>query len=146
VTKSIKQKEALANSRNKELDAVQKLDPQFSCQGEVGSFIGLYLQSEVFAKKLQRYYRTDMNKTAEDKLNITALKAALNHFKLTFDDTDLPELFKGGAGKQNEKSARQLRNGYLHSLSSNDKKEIQKKATTLNSKLRKFLSLRVSAT
>ncbi len=52
MTKSIKQKEALANSRNKELDAVQKLDPQFSCQGEVGSFIGLYLQ----LKSLQKNY------------------------------------------------------------------------------------------
>ncbi|GIU45161.1 hypothetical protein [Shewanella algidipiscicola] len=146
MSKSIKQKEALANSRNKELDAVRKLDPQFSCQGDVGTFIGLYLQSEVFAKKLQRYYRTDTNKNSKDELNITALKAALDHFKLDFSDADLPKLFKGGPGKQNEKSARQLRNGYLHSLSSNDKKEIQKKASKFNSELRKFLSIRVPVT
>ena len=69
MSKSIKQKEALANSRNKELAAVRKLDPQFSCQGEIGTFIGLYLQSEVFAKKLQRYYRTDTNKKGKDELN-----------------------------------------------------------------------------
>jgi hypothetical protein len=144
VSKSIKQKKALANARNKELDSVRNLDPNFSCQGDVGTFIGLYLQSEVFAKKLQRYYRTDTNKSGEDKLNIAALKAALNHFELAFDNSDLPELFKGGTGKKNEKSARQLRNGYLHSLSSSDKQEIQKKASKFNSKLQEFLNIKVS--
>lgn len=146
MSKSIKQKKALAKSRNKELESVRTLDPSFSCQGDVGTFIGLYLQTEVFAKKIQRYYRTDTNKSGEDKLNIAALKAALNHFELVYDNADLPDLFKGGAGKKNEKSARQLRNGYLHSLSNSDKQEIQKKASKFNSKLRGFLNIRVSET
>jgi hypothetical protein len=93
VSKSIKQQEALAKARNKELDSVKTLDPQFFCEGDVGTFIGLYLQSEVSAKKLQRYYRTDVKKNSKDELNIAVLKAAINHFKLNFDEIDLPSLF-----------------------------------------------------
>jgi hypothetical protein len=145
VSKSIKQQEALAKARNKELDSVKTLDPQFSCEGDVGIFIGLYLQSEVFAKKLQRYYRTDVKKNGRDELNIAVLKAAINHFKLNFNESDLPLLFKGGPGKQSEKSARQLRNGYLHSLSQNDKTEILAKAEWFSSRLQFFLKLRVPA-
>ena len=57
--KTEKQLDALQNVRNKELRGVLNLDPGFYCQGAVGKFIGLYIQSEVFAKKLQHYYRTD---------------------------------------------------------------------------------------
>ncbi len=141
--KSDKQKQAIAQSRNKELSAVANLDPQFYCQGDIGTFISLYLQAEVFAKKIQRYYRTDTNKNGKDELNIKVLKAAISHFSLSFKHNDVDSLFKGGSGTQNNKSARQLRNGYLHSLSANDKKEITSKSAVFNSKLKAFLALRV---
>ncbi|MDO6840359.1 hypothetical protein Q4602_12815 [Paraglaciecola chathamensis] len=146
MSKSVKQKVALVNQRNKELEGVKGLDPNFYCEGDVGKFISLYLQSEVFAKKLQRYFRTDENIKGKDELNIAALKAAIKRFRLDFDESHVSELFKGGSGKQNEKSARQLRNGYLHSLSVSDKNEILKKAESFVSKLKVFLSLRISAT
>lgn len=144
MSKTTKQRKALAKQRNKELDLVKSLDPQFSCQGEIGTFIGLYLQSEVSAKKLQQYYRKDVNKKVGKKdLNITALEAAIKHFKLNVDVNDLPTLFKGGTGKKNKKSARQLRNGYLHTLSPSDRTEILSKAKNLNFKLREFLENRI---
>lgn len=144
--KSDKQREALRNARNKELKAVRALDPGFSCQGLVGKFIGVYMQSEVFAKKLQVYYRTDTNKSGKDELQINVLKAALKHFDLTFPERDLPDLFAGGPGKRGSKSARQLRNGYLHALSPEDKKEITSKAKTLVPKLQKFINNEIVAT
>ena len=144
--KSKKQQDALAAQRNKELIAVHALDPEFSCQGVVGEFIGVYIQSEVFAKKLQAYYRTDNNKTGKDQLQITTLKAALKHFNIFVLETDISDLFSGGPGKRGSKSARQLRNGYLHALSVEDKKEIESKAKTFISKLREFISHELSAT
>lgn len=138
--KTKKQKDALTRQRNKELRSVQLLDPGFSCQGIVGEFIGTYIQSEVFAKKLQAYYRTDNNKKGKNDLQTATLTAALKHFKIPMLETDISELFRGGAGKRGDKSARQLRNGYLHALSVEDKKEIEEKASTLISKLKIFIS------
>lgn len=144
--KSRKQQDALTAQRNKELRIVHSLDPGFSCQGIVGEFIGIYIQSEVFAKKLQTYYRTDSNKTGKDELQINTLKAALKHFNILTLEDDIPNLFRGGPGKRGSKSARQLRNGYLHALSAEDKKEIESKANIFISKLRKFISHELSAT
>lgn len=144
--KSDKQRKALRLARNKELESVHALDPGFSCQGEVGEFIGVYIQSEVFAKKLQNYYRKDTNKTGKDELQITTLKAALKHFNLTIPETDISILFKGGSGKRKSKSARQLRNGYLHALSPEDKNEIMSKASTYIPKLKKFINNEIAAT
>ena len=144
--KTEKQINAIRDSRNKELKAVQALDPGFSCQGLVGKFIGIYIQSEVFAKKLQHYYRTDTNKSGKDELKINVLKAALKHFNLSFPENDIEILFKGGAGKRGSKSARQLRNGYLHTLSPDDKKEILSKAKSFIPKLKKFISNEIEPT
>lgn len=144
--KSEKQLEALRIARNKELKSVLALDPGFSCQGLVGEFIGIYIQSEVFAKKLQQYYRTDTKKSGKDELQINVLKAALKHFNIPLPESDIPILFKGGPGKRGSKSARQLRNGYLHALSVEDKKEIMSKANSVIFKLRKFINNEIITT
>ena len=136
-----KQQDALKNVRNSELRGVLNLDPGFSCQGSIGKFVGLYIQSEVFAKKLQHYYRTDTKKNGKDELQINTLNAAVRHFGLSFPESDIGVLFKGGPGKRGNKSARQLRNGYLHALSPEDKKEITTKARSFSTKLKVFLAL-----
>ncbi|MDT7525104.1 hypothetical protein NOG12_03210 [Pseudidiomarina sp. GXY010] len=134
--KTKKQQDALNKQRNKELRSVQLLDPGFSCQGIVGEFIGTYIQSEVFAKKLQTYYRTDTGKSGKEDLNLGTLKAAIKHFRFSVSEADISGLFKGGPGIRGSKSARQLRNGYLHALSVEDKKEIEEKANTFISKMK----------
>ena len=144
--KSDKQKEALRATRNKELMAVNSLDPGFSCQGIVGEFIGLYIQSEVYAKKLQSYYRTDTKKSGKDELQVNVLKAAIKHFSISLAELDISSLFSGGPGKRGKKSARQLRNGYLHALSVEDKKEIESQASSYIPKLRRFIQNEISAT
>ena len=138
-----KQLQALRNVRNRELKSVRCLDPGFSCQGKVGNFVGLYIQSEVFAKKLQHYYRIDVKKAGKDELRIDVLKAAIKHFRLCFSGNHVDMLFKGGHGTKGIKSARQLRNGYLHNLSPEDNKEIIKNADSFLPKLEKFLVLEV---
>ncbi len=140
---SEKKREYYNTLRNKELKAVYMLDPGFSCEGLVGEFFGLYFRSEVYAKKLQHYYRVDTSKSGKDELNIKTLKAALKHFKLIMSETDLKCLFRGGTGKRGSKSARQLRNGYLHDLSPEDRKEIMLKAQVLIPKMEKFLSMKL---
>ena len=144
--KSEKQQEALRVTRNKELNAVHALDPGFSCQGIVGEFIGVYIQSEVFARKLQKYYRTDTKKSGKDELQVKTLKAALKHFNIDIPENDITDLFSGGPGKRGSKSARQLRNGYLHALTSEDKIEIEAKSRSFISKLKNFLRNEISAT
>ncbi len=144
--KSGKQLYALRSVRNRELKSVRCLDPGFSCQGKVGKLVGLYIQLEVFAKKLQHYYRIDAKKAGKDELRIDILKAAIKHFRLCFSGNHVNMLFKGGRGTKGKKSARQLRNGYLHNLSPEDKKEIIKNADSFSPKLETFLALELQST
>jgi hypothetical protein len=130
-----------SSKRLKALGGVALLDPKFHCAGVVGEFISLYLQTEVMAKKIQNYYRTDKNKADLDKIQIQVLKASLKHFSLPFNDSDVSLIFKGGEGLVGKKSARQLRNGYLHSLSPSDKNEIIHKAQQYVAIMEKFLLL-----
>lgn len=117
----------LIKKRLIELEKVIDLHPGFSCQGMIGDFISKYIICEVLARKIQSYYLRDNKKREVDKIQTQQLSAALRTFELTFDQESLKVLFRGGEGKRGTKSARQLRNGYLHSLSTNDKTEIEEK-------------------
>lgn len=110
-----------------------------ACQGIIGEFIGICIQSEVFARKLQHYYRTDTRNKGKDELRIDVLSKALEHFNIFHSEDGLSDLFAGGKGYRGRKTARQLRNGYLHSLSPEDRKEILSKATMFIPKLRAFI-------
>lgn len=132
----------MTTRRNLGLDSVSKNDPGFSCQGAVGEFIGLYLRCEVFATKLQQYYQTD-KQPSQTKLNTQSLSKSLAHFNLHFNTEDLLLIYKGGSGKRGSKSARQLRNGYLHELSSADKVEIEQKHSEYMKLMKRFLELRL---
>lgn len=142
-SRSDKQKVALLKRRNQGLKNTVSNDPGFSCQGVVGEFVGYYLRCEVFAQKLQDYYLNDISCEKEDKIYTNTLKKSLEHFSMHFSDSHLKAIFKGGKGKRGEKSARQLRNGYLHQLSSADRTEICDKATDYNTYMEKFLELRI---
>ena len=123
IKRSNKQNSASVTRRNLGLDSTAQNDPGFSCQGKVGEFIGLYLRCEVFARKIQHYYQTD-KQTQKSKLNTRSLTKELEYFDLHFKLESLLLIYRGGSGKRGNKSARQLRNGYLHELLSADKKEI----------------------
>lgn len=141
--KSEKQLEHIRNARNSEIASVSNMNPMFSCQGVVGEFIDIYLQCEVMSRKLQSYYRSDTDKTGNNDLQIQVLEASLKHFSMDYKSIDINILFKGGVGARGNKSARQLRNGYLHSLSAEDKNEIIENASIFKLNMERFLLLRI---
>lgn len=128
--------------RNKGLANADATDPGFSCQGVVGEFVSVYLRAELLALKLQHYYQTDMQ-NKQTSLNITALRRAIKHFNLHFSEEKILLIFRGGKGKRGNKSAKQLRNGYLHRLSEADKKEIVCNGKSLIKEMAKLLKLRI---
>ena len=140
--RSDKQKTALNQRRNTGLDDAEMKDPGFSCQGKVGEFIGLYLRCELFAIRLQHYYQTD-KQYKKGRLNTDMLSQALDHFDIPYDQDTLLSIFKGAEGKRGSKSARQLRNGYLHQLSEPDRLEIIEKHSTLKKEMNRVLKRRI---
>ena len=137
-----KQKSALTQRRNIGLNDAASKDPGFSCQGKVGDFIGLYMRCELYATRLQHYYQTD-KKYKKSKLNTDMLSKALEHFGIPCDREILLLLFQGGEGKRKKKSAKQLRNGYLHQLSEADRSEIIDKHLILTTEMKKFLKKKI---
>lgn len=140
--KTNNQKNALIKRRNTSLENVSFLDPGFSCQGEIGEFIGLYIRCELCATRLQHYYQKD-KQYKKSKLNTNMLSSALQCFDISLDKEILLLLFKGGEGKRGSKSARQLRNGYLHKLSESDRNEILIKHINMTTEMKKFLKKRI---
>ena len=138
-----KQESAVIRRRNNGLADAASKDPGFSCQGKVGEFIGLYLRCEVFATRLQHYYQTD-KQDKKTRLNTPALTKALEHFGLHIENNILLSLFKGAEGKRGKKSARQLRNGYLHQLSEADRNEIINKHSALTNEMQRLLKMRIN--
>lgn len=130
--KTAGQLEKVGRDRASKIRDIYKLKPEFSCQGPVGEFIDCYLLCEVMAKKLQKYYRRDLDKAEINDVQIQVLEAALKHFGVCFSFTEMKDIFSGGKGERGSKSARQLRNGYLHTLSEEDRKEILNRAPGLN--------------
>jgi len=139
--KTTKKIEAVRNQRNGFLKDILKLSPNFRKHGDVGLFIDHYLMCEVKAKKLINYY-TDKKFTPKGSgYNWTTIYASLKHFNIiTLSKLEIEKAFKGAEGKRGNKSARQLRNGYLHSLSQSDKSEIIASGRELNIIMVKFLN------
>lgn len=140
--RSDKQESALNKRRNSGLEDAASKDPGFSCQGKVGEFIGLYLRCELFATRIQHYYQAD-KQYKKGKLNTEMLSKALEYFAISFAQDKLHAVFKGGEGKRGKKSARQLRNGYLHQLSDPDKLEILDKYFFLVNEMNRLLKKRI---
>ena len=128
--------------RNKSLEEIVQRAPGFGCEGEVGKFISAYLCAEVFATKLIDFYRSDRRLEGKG-LQVDVLTSAAKYFGMSIDGLMLRELFCGGEGKRGAKSARQLRNGYLHTLSQEDRKEILSSSGVLTFQLYQFMRCRI---
>jgi len=129
--------------RNKSLQEITQRDPGFGCEGKVGKFITAYLCAEDFATRLIEFYRADRRLKGKG-LQVDVLVSAAKHFRISVNDSTLYELFRGGEGRRGVKSARQLRNGYLHTLSHEDRREILSSAENLISRLYQFMQNRIS--
>lgn len=131
-------------SRNRSLDEIERRDPGFGCEGKVGEFVSAYLRAEVFATRVIDFYRADRNLKGKG-LQVDVLESATEHFGMAVGRQTIRVLFSGGEGKRGAKSARQLRNGYLHTLSAEDRREILASATSLTSRLNSFMRSRINA-
>lgn len=128
-------KSSLSDNQIKELKAILTLDPGFTKQGKVGTFIDLWLVCEVLAKKYIMYHKQLSESPYTWKY--TQLTAALKSFSVPYDSEKVIPAFKSGHnGRRGSKTARQLRNGFLHTLSANDRKEIEARNGELATLLR----------
>lgn len=74
-------------------------------------------------------------------LNVGKIKKSLAYFEIDFPLSDVDFIFKGGDGISGQRSARQLRNLYAHSLSGCAKKEILERRSNLLDLMDKFCQL-----
>lgn len=120
----------LSKKQKKELLNIAELEPGFTCQGKTGVFLDNWLICEILAKRLIMYHK----KQKEPAINwsYTQFVAALKYFVIEYDDQKVKPAFQSGSkGIRGNKTARQLRNGYLHLLSNSDKIEIESRSTEL---------------
>jgi len=129
----------LSVQRRGVLNEITQRLPGFSCQGVLGAFLDHYFVAEVLARKIMSFYQEDTNKSCLDKIQVQQLSAAIKYFKVSFPELDTRVLFLGGEGLRGNKSARQLRNGYVHSLSAEDRVEIERMAPQFNEMLNRFI-------
>lgn len=114
--------------------------PGFSCQGKLGHFLDDYLVAESLLRRLISYYAADTTRKASENLQTIQITAAMSHFNMAVRQSDVIDAFQGGPGKRGFKSARQLRNGYLHDLNPDDREEIISKLTKIKALLSGIVS------
>ena len=134
-----KNKKTLTSQEIKELKKILRLNPNFSVQGKLGDFFDYYLLCEVTARKLI-YYKKKKNNTI---LYISSIISAMKHFfPNNYKSVPVNEIFASGSNThRNNKTCRQLRNNYIHTLSKEDKTEIENRNSDLKSNMRKWLYL-----
>lgn len=113
----------LTTQQLKVLQHVVDSDPGFKAQGDLGAFLDSWLVCEVLAKKLIMYHK-DADQLPS-KWQYTELTAALKGFGYSYDKNRVKAAFKSGEEKRSNRSARALRNSFIHSLSKKDRLEIE---------------------
>jgi hypothetical protein len=119
---------------------INRRKPGLSCQGQIGNFLDQYLVAESLLRQVITYYAKDTGAKVSEKLRTEQIIAALIHFDISVAKNDIIDTFQGGTGKRGIKSARQLRNGYLHDLDPEDRNEIESKATLISTLISRVLS------
>jgi len=132
-------KDKLSAKQIKELKKILRLSPMFHVQGKLGDFFDYYLMCEVTARKLI-FFKT--GKTSQT-LYINSIDSTVKHyFPSQYTATPIDKIFSSGSKSgRNNKSCRQLRNGYIHSLSKEDKSEIESRIIVLKADMQKWLNL-----
>lgn len=141
-----------------------KPDLTSESDSDLAVFLSTYLLCEALANKLIEYFETDNqsmnvkpkkikclsygaeNECSKKKnqfkpLDVGKIKKALIHFSLDFPCNDTDTIFKSGKGKVGERTARQLRNEYMHSLSLSARKEIAERTPELLNFMSRFCTI-----
>jgi hypothetical protein len=148
----------LSHTRAKAIRGVLGEKPDLSSNLALADFLSEYFLCEALANKLIEYFEADVPPEAikpkktkcpscgvENEISLTRrkptgrfksldvgkIKKALVHFALDFPPDGANAVFASGSGIVGERTARQLRNDYAHSLSSSANKEITARAPQL---------------
>lgn len=152
--------------RAKALNDVFAAKPDLTSDSELSDFLSAYFLCEALANKLIEYMETDdpprsakpkktkcsscgtENECPKKKasshfktLDVGKIKKALIHFSLDFPCDDTDTVFKSGNGIVGERTARQLRNGYAHSLSPYAREKIAERAPELLEIMMRFCTV-----
>jgi len=130
-------KKKLSTQQRREIVKLGSQLPGFSCQGSTGSFLDRWLVCEMLAKKLIMYHKK-LGELPTNYWTYEQVGAATKYFGLKIEANLNKSIFKGGHGKRGKNTPRQLRNGYLHSLSSADNQEILQRISELKKLLDKW--------
>lgn len=127
-----------------------KPDLTSESDSDLAAFLSAYFLCEVLANKLIEYFETDnpptnvkskKKKSQFKTLDVGKIKRALIHFSLDLPCDDTDTVFKSGKGKVGKRTARQLRNEYIHSLSLSARKEIAERAPELLGLMSRFCTV-----
>lgn len=120
----------LTTQQLKALQLVAESDPGFKAQGKLGEFLDSWLVCEVLTKKLIMYHKD--TKELPTTWQYTQLTAALNEFGYSYDKNRVKAAFKSNnKAKRGNKPARVLRNNFIHTLSGDDRDEIESRSEDL---------------
>ena len=128
----------LAKKRIKQIEAVLS---NSTTKANKDSFLEKYMKCEVACKLIIVEYEISKRKPIsydEVKMHFQVIVAACRHVGLSISDDILRRLFSS-SDKRGHCSAKTLRNAIVHSLSTNDIKEVNSRFTTLNSDMDAFL-------
>lgn len=113
-------------------------------QSKICDFLELFFRCEVTAKQLINYHRQATNRTElgeRDGYNIKMVKSAVTYYSLGISNAKIENIFTSDGSKSGNKTCRQLRNGYVHSLSNSDKQEIENRFDELKSCMNEWITL-----
>ena len=127
-----------STKQKKEIKKILNRTPGFSKQGQLGEFFDKYLLCEALARKIIEYKKGKSDKF--ETLNYTSIESALKFYKYNSYIDIIVKIFKSGDGKRGEKTPRQLRNGYFHNLSEEDRKEIETRSNDMISLMNDFIN------
>lgn len=158
----------ISPQRAKALREVFTAKPDLTSDGKLSDFLSAYFLCEALANRLIEYLETDdpprsakpkkikcsscgaENASSATKkktsgnfktLDVGKIKKALTHFSLDFPCDAADAVFKSGTGKVGQRTARQLRNEYAHSLSLSAHQEITERATELLEFMMRFFTV-----
>lgn len=130
---------SLNTMQKKNIDSIINSPQCFTTvDSHLGEFISLYLKCEATARKLVQYHIGKSN----GKLFISQIEASIKHFfPQKQNSINIKSVFLGDKGYRGRKSCRQLRNGYFHSLSEEDKKEIDYRFQKLQEYMQEWIDV-----
>ena len=135
----------LTTQQRQALIKVVERVPGLACQGKLGDFLEKYLVAEAMARKILKFGAGTESGTVHQSLDLRLIQQAARSLSLGTSPEALRALFLGGVGIRGTKSARQLRNGYLHSLNQQDRDEIESRFLELASLLTSFMEATIGS-